>query len=150
MNVSLRIALCLCVALLSASCAHHAPTSAPASAKAATPPWNAAAATKSISGISGAWVVDLRGSPSDAPYTQPFVVASVDATARTITGKFYGSDISWSRINTAWGKLVVTFITSDGQGEYTHTATLEGDTLVGTSTAKHRNLLVPWTAKRAP
>lgn len=140
MNHFTRIAICLSLLLLCVACAHQAPA-------VVNTPWDATAATKSLA---GAWVVDLRGSPGDAPYTQPFVVASVDAAARSITGKFYGSDITWSRINTAWGKLVVTFITSDGQGEYTHTATLEGDTLVGTSTAKHRSLLVPWTAKRAP
>ena len=48
------------------------------------------------------------------------------------------------------GKLVITFITSDGQGEYVHTATLQGGILVGSSTAKHRNMLVPWTATREP
>ncbi|MBC7624462.1 MAG: hypothetical protein H7232_13865 [Aeromicrobium sp.] len=140
MHASIRISIGLLLIALCAACAHRAPTSVDTT-------WNAAAAMKSLS---GGWVVDLRGSPADSPYTQPFVVASVDTDGRTITGKFYGSDITWSRINTAWGKVVVTFITSDGLGEYTHAATLEGDTLVGTSTAKHRNLLVPWTAKRVP
>ena len=97
----------------------------------------------------GSWVVDLRGGPGDAPYTQPFVVSSVELAQRRIVGSFYGSDISWSRVNTAWGKRVVTFMSSDGQGEYTHTLSVEGDTLVGISTARHRNLLVPWTARRA-
>ena len=96
----------------------------------------------------GRWTVDLRADPGDAAYTQPFVVASVDAASRSIAGSFYNSTISWSRINTAWGKVVVTFVTSDGQGDYTHTATLEHDRLVGTSSAQHRNMLVPWTATR--
>ena len=65
----------------------------------------------------GRWTVDLRASPGDAAYTQPFVVASVDPAERSIAGSFYNSTISWSRINTAWGKVVVTFVTSDGQGE---------------------------------
>lgn len=98
--------------------------------------------------LEGRWIVDLRGAPGEAPSTKPFIVTGVDEANRRITGSFYDSEISWSRVNTAWGKLVVTFITSDGQGEYVHTATLQGDTLVGSSTARHRNLLVPWTAAR--
>ena len=98
----------------------------------------------------GRWKVDLRAAPGDAPYSQPFVVESVDEGKRSLRGSFYNSEISWSRTNTAWGKLVITFITSDGQGEYVHTATLQGGTLVGSSTAKHRNMLVPWTATREP
>jgi hypothetical protein len=98
--------------------------------------------------LAGRWTVDLRASPGNAAYTQPFVVESVDAANRSIAGSFYNSTISWSHINTAWGKVVVTFVTSDGQGDYVHTATLAGDRLVGTSSARHRNLLVPWTATR--
>lgn len=94
-------------------------------------------------------MVDLRAAPGEPAYTQPFVVTSVDDGARTIAGSFYDSEISWSRVNTAWGKVVVTFITSDGKGEYVHTATLQGDVLIGSSTARHRDLLVPWTAARA-
>jgi hypothetical protein len=138
----MKTAIALTLILFCSACAHHAP---PATPKPIPAPWNAEAAMKSIVGT---WVVDLRGSPADAPYTQPFVVTAIDETGRSISGRFYGSDISWSRLNTAWGKVVITFITSDGQGEYTHTAVLEGETLVGTSSAKHRNLLVPWTARR--
>jgi len=96
----------------------------------------------------GRWTVDLRVGPSEAAYTQPFVVESVDVAKRSIAGSFYNSAISWSRISTAWGKVVVTFVTSDGQGDYVHTATLENGKLAGTSTARHRNMLVPWTAER--
>ena len=96
----------------------------------------------------GTWTVDLRASPQSEPYTKPFIVESVDETNKTFTGSFYNSEITWARINTAWGKLVVTFITSDGAGEYVHTATLVDGAWVGSSTAQHRNLLVPWTAKR--
>ncbi|MCU0866255.1 MAG: hypothetical protein MUC36_20920 [Planctomycetes bacterium] len=96
----------------------------------------------------GRWTVDLRASPGEAAYTQPFVVESVNATKGSIAGSFYNSTISWSRLNSAWGKVVVTFVTSDGQGDYVHTATLENGRLVGTSSAQHRNLLVPWTATR--
>lgn len=112
----------------------------------AAPPTAPAAADPSQ--LLGRWTVDLRSAPGDAAYTQPFVVESVDAAKRSIAGSFYNSTISWSRINTAWGKVVVTFITSDGQGDYVHTATLENGKLAGTSTARHRNLLVPWTAAR--
>jgi hypothetical protein len=116
------------------------------------PPQTPAAKAPAVSAkvLEGKWVVDLRGAPGDAAYTQPFVVNAVDEAKRSISGNFYNSDISWSRINTAWGKVVVTFVTSDGQGDYVHTATLQGDTLVGTSTARHRNMLVPWTATRQP
>lgn len=118
-----------------------APASVPAVQTTAAKPANPAQ-------LAGRWTVDLRSSPSEALYTQPFVVESVDAAQRSIAGSFYNSTISWSRINTAWGKVVVTFVTSDGQGDYVHTATLEGDKLVGTSSARHRNMLVPWTAVR--
>lgn len=125
-----------------------ASASAHAQEKAAPAPALQAKPAISAKALEGKWVVDLRGAPGDAAYTQPFEVASVDEVKRSLTGAFYNSDITWSRINTAWGKVVVTFITSDGQGEYVHTATLQGDTLVGSSTARHRNLLVPWTATR--
>ena len=137
----MKTALTFALLFVCAACAHQVPPAKNASAS-----WNPDVA---MQGLVGSWVVDLRGGPGDAPYTQPFVVSSVDLAQRRISGSFYGSDITWSRVNTAWGKLVVTFITSDGQGEYTHTATIEGETLAGTSTAKHRNLLVPWTAQRA-
>ena len=141
-----------CLAACSASRPPAAPCPAAPSTPAPTPAPTPAATPTAISPatLQGAWVVDLRGAPGDEPYTQPFVVEAVDETARSLRGSFYNSEISWSRFNTAWGKLVITFITSDGQGEYVHTATLEGDTLVGSSTAQHRNLLVPWTATRAP
>lgn len=129
---------------LAACAASRSPT---APAPAAPSP---AATTAAPDPLVGAWVVDLRGAPGDEPYTQPFVVEAIDLAGRTLRGSFYNSEISWSRWNTAWGKLVITFITSDGQGEYVHTATLVGDTLVGSSTARHRDLLVPWTATRAP
>lgn len=137
-------------AMMLAACAAVSATSqaqAPAPASAAAP---AAKPAVSAKVLEGKWVVDLRGAPGDAAYTQPFAVTAVDEAKRSIAGSFYNSEISWSRINTAWGKVVVTFITSDGQGDYVHTATLEGDTLVGSSTARHRNLLVPWTASRQP
>ncbi len=137
----MKFALAYALLFFCAACTHLVPQ-----AKNASVSWSPDVA---MQGLVGSWVVDLRASPGDAPYSQPFVVSSVDLAQRRISGSFYGSDITWSRINTAWGKLVVTFITSDGQGEYTHTATIEGETLVGTSTAKHRNLLVPWTARRA-
>ncbi len=96
----------------------------------------------------GRWIVDLRATPDAAAYTQPFIITAVDVEKRSIAGSFYNSMISWSRINTAWNKVVVTFVTSDGQGDYVHTATLEDGKLNGTSTARHRNMLVPWTAAR--
>jgi hypothetical protein len=98
----------------------------------------------------GQWTVDLRATPSDAAYTQPFRVDSVDVEKRQFTGSFYNSEITWSRYNTVWGKLVITFMTSDGTGDYVHTATQVGTSWVGSSTAKHRNLLVPWTAAPTP
>ena len=98
--------------------------------------------------LAGKWSVDLRASPGDAAYAQPFIVEAVDTEKRSISGSFYNSMITWSRINTAWNKVVVTFVTSDGQGDYVHTATLEDGKLAGTSTARHRNMLVPWTAAR--
>jgi hypothetical protein len=103
---------------------------------------------ESIQSLVGTWTVDLRASPDGEPYTKPFIVERIDASTKSFTGSFYDSEISWSRINTAWGKVVLSFITSDGQGEYVHTCTLQGEQWVGSSTAKHRNMLVPWTAVR--
>lgn len=107
-----------------------------------------AAAAADARQLAGRWTVDLRGAPGDAAYTQPFIIEAVDPEQRSIAGSFYNSVISWSRINTAWNKVVVTFVTSDGQGDYVHTAMLENGKLSGTSTARHRNMLVPWTATR--
>lgn len=129
----------LCGAVLQ-GCA-SSPAALPVVASAVTPAADPAQ-------ITGRWTVDLRSAPGEAAYTQPFVVESVDVAKRSIAGNFYNSTISWSRINTAWGKVVVTFVTSDGQGDYVHTATLENGKLSGTSTARHRNMLVPWTAVR--
>ena len=122
--------------LLLAGCAALPPASVPVAAPA------------DARQLAGKWSVDLRASPDAAPYAQPFIVEAVDVEKRTISGSFYNSMITWSRINTAWNKVVVTFVTSDGQGDYVHTATLEDGKLAGTSTARHRNMLVPWTATR--
>ncbi|MDX2220663.1 MAG: hypothetical protein SF172_16715 [Burkholderiales bacterium] len=131
----------LCLAVLPSFASQPA---VPAASATPTATASAADATQ----LAGRWTVDLRSAPGEAAYTQPFVVESVDVAKRSIAGSFYNSTISWSRINTAWGKVVVTFVTSDGQGDYVHTATLENGKLVGTSTARHRNMLVPWTAVR--
>lgn len=127
------------IAFMLVSCAQTGPV---------TTTQSAAPSSKSVAEqLLGTWKVDLRAEPGGAPYFQNFVIESVDVATRSIKGSFYNSEISWSRTNTAWGKTVVTFMTSDGQGDYVHTATVQGTMMTGTSTAKHRNLLVPWTAQ---
>jgi len=127
--------------------AHAAPVEAPPSPPSPPSPPTAPATTPLAKQLTGTWKVDLRAEPGAAPYFQKFVIESVDASGKSFKGNFYNSDISWARINSSWGKTVVTFMTSDGQGEYVHTATIQGKTMTGSSSARHRNLLVPWTAE---
>ena len=96
--------------------------------------------------LEGAWVVDLSVK-ADEPYTQPMVL-TIDSE-RSITGEFYNSTITSGRAGRNKGRYCVSFSTSDGVGPYYHAACLNDGQMVGQSWAEHRQLLLPWTAKRA-
>lgn len=96
--------------------------------------------------VIGAWTVDLRTVPSDPPYTQPMNL-QVDAEGK-VTGDFYNSAISSGRYGHNMGRSCVAFVTSDGTGDYQHSACLIDGRMVGQSWAEHREFVLPWTATR--
>ena len=96
--------------------------------------------------LPGTWQVDLRPTPDAEPYYKSFIVTSVEG--RSFSGSFYDAPISQGRINTDWGKLRIAFETNDGSGPYHHSATLEGDRLVGLSNSIGRDFLAYWSAVR--
>jgi hypothetical protein len=96
----------------------------------------------------GTWRVDLRPDPAAAPAEAPFVVTA--APGDSLVGSFYGSPIRQARVNRAWGRLHVAFVTYDNTGVYHHTAVLVApDRLDGTSHALGRGFLAVWRAVRA-
>ncbi|WP_212612131.1 hypothetical protein [Sphingomonas lacunae] len=96
--------------------------------------------------VIGAWTVDLRVSETDAPYNQPMHL-QVDADGK-VTGDFYNSPISSGRYGHNMGRSCVAFVTSDGMGDYQHSACLVDGRMVGQSWAEHRGFVLPWTAVR--
>jgi hypothetical protein len=98
----------------------------------------------SVDVLLGTWTVDLRPTPDAAPYTEEFVVTSING--KSFTGTFYGSEISQARINTDWGKLRIAFTTADGSGPYHHSAVLADGTLEGLSNSTGRDFLAYWSA----
>lgn len=97
--------------------------------------------------VIGAWTVDLRTIASEPPYTQPMNLR-VDAEGK-VTGDFYNSTISSGRYGHNMGRSCVAFVTSDGMGDYQHSACLVDGRMVGQSWAEHRGFVLPWTAVRA-
>ena len=67
-----------------------------------------------------------------------------------VTGDFYNSEISAGRYGRNMGRSCVAFVTSDGRGDYQHSACLVDGRMVGQSWAEHRGFLLPWTASRLP
>ena len=96
--------------------------------------------------ISGEWVVDLRLSLEDAPYSQPMRLEISEN--KRVSGTFYGSAISKGRLGSAQGRTCISFQTSDNSGLYHHSACLVEDKLVGQSWSEGRDFLNPWTAER--
>lgn len=97
--------------------------------------------------LAGSWTVDLRPKLTDAPYTQPMVLAI--AADRSVTGSFYNSEILAGRAGSAQGRSCVAFRTTDGQGMYHSSACLTDGKMVGTTWAEGRNFVLPWTAERS-
>lgn len=95
--------------------------------------------------IEGNWTVDLSTDPA-SPYTQPMQL-DVDVSG-AVTGSFYNTPISSGRFGRNQGRLCVAFVTSDGMGDYQHSACLVDGRMVGMSWAEHRQFVLPWTATR--
>lgn len=96
--------------------------------------------------LSGSWTVDLRPTDDSPAYTQPMnLTISADGI---VTGDFYNSEISAGRFRKARGRQCVAFVTSDGNGDYQHSACLVDGLMVGQSWAEHRQFLLPWIASR--
>ncbi len=122
--------------LFAAAAALSQPASAPADPSPAPPAWAA---------LEGAWTVDLSVDPA-SPYTQPMAIGIDDNGV--VTGSFYNTPISSGRFGRNQGRLCVAFVTSDGMGDYQHSACLVDGRMVGQSWAEHRRFLLPWTASR--
>lgn len=129
MRIVLALAQCLALVLWASTAAAQTPAPAPASA----------------SVLLGTWKVDLRPTPSAAPYFQAFVVSKVHPD-NTFEGTFYGAPVSQARINVAWGAVRLAFVTSDSSGPYNHSAVLQGQTLEGLTNATGRDFLSYWSA----
>jgi hypothetical protein len=97
--------------------------------------------------IAGNWVVDLRLSDKDPPYSKPMVLTP--APDGSLSGEFYQSNIEAGRFNDRKGHQCVAFRTSDNSGPYQHSACLEGKIIKGISWSTGRNFLLQWTATRA-
>lgn len=95
----------------------------------------------------GTWSVDLRPTPDAEPYFQELVISKADA--RTFAGTFYGAPVTQARVNADWGTLRIAFVTSDGSGEYHHSAVLERGALLGMSNSTGRDFLARWRAEKA-
>ncbi len=96
----------------------------------------------------GTWKVDLRPKPGAPDYFQEFVVRGVEDS--TLTGTFYGTELSDGRLNTDWGAVHFAFTTRDASGLYAHSGVLRDGRLEGRSHALGRGFLSIWTATRAP
>ena len=96
--------------------------------------------------VAGAWSVDLRIADDGEPYNQPMNL--VIAADGTITGDFYSSTISSGRYGRNRGRSCVAFTTSDGMGDYQHSACLVDGRMMGQSWAEHRQFVLPWVADR--
>lgn len=94
----------------------------------------------------GTWRVDLRPTPDADPYYQTFTVRSV--AGDSITGTFYGAQITNGELNDDWGALRFAFVTSDGSGPYHHAGRLVEGKLEGTTHSLGRGFLSVWTAER--
>lgn len=106
----------------------------------------ASPAQERAAAVSGDWVVDLRLSLEDDPYTQPMTL-SVDELG-VVTGNFYNSEILAGKAGTAQGRTCVAFRTTDGVGFYHTSACLVDGKMIGQTWSEGRNFVLPWTAER--
>lgn len=96
--------------------------------------------------LAGAWSVDLRARPTDAPYSQPMALTLADDGS--VSGSFYNSTIEAGRWKTDRGRTCASFRTSDGVGPYHTTACVVGNGVRGQTWAEQRNFLFNWNATR--
>ncbi|WP_114520360.1 hypothetical protein [Altererythrobacter sp. ZODW24] len=104
------------------------------------------AQAEEASALDGEWTVDLRLSLDDEAYTQPLVLVVSDKGA--VSGAFYGSLIEVGRFGKAQGRQCIAFRTSDGSGNYQHSACLVENKMIGQSWSEGRGFVLPWTATR--
>jgi hypothetical protein len=106
----------------------------------------ASPAQERAAALSGEWVVDLRLSLDDEPYSQPMELA-VDEQG-DVTGNFYNSEILAGRTGAAQGRTCAAFRTTDGSGFYHTSACLIDGKMIGQTWSEGRNFVLPWTAER--
>jgi hypothetical protein len=109
----------------------------------------AAQAAVAASSLLGSWTVDLRPTPTAAPYLKKLVITAVQGTR--IEGHFYdGSPLQAGRINTTSSPtLVFAFFTDPGEGAYQSAGRMVGpNRLEGMTLSTTRGFLLPWTAVR--
>ncbi len=106
----------------------------------------ASPAQERAAALSGEWIVDLRLSLDDEPYSQPMNL-EIDEQG-IVTGNFYNSEILAGRAGTAQGRTCVAFRTTDGSGFYHTSACLNDGKMIGQTWAEGRNFVLPWTAER--
>ncbi len=106
----------------------------------------ASPAQERAAALSGEWIVDLRLSLDDEPYSQPMNLEI--AEQGVVTGNFYNSEILAGRAGTAQGRTCVAFRTTDGSGFYHTSACLNDGKMIGQTWSEGRNFVLPWTAER--
>lgn len=94
----------------------------------------------------GKWKVDLRQSPGAAEYFQEFEIISIDA--KTLTAKFYGTEVKNGKVNAEWGVVYLAFTSEDGSGIYSHFAVIRDGKIEGATHSLGRNFLQPWRAEK--
>ncbi|WAT18778.1 hypothetical protein OZN62_04195 [Aurantiacibacter sp. MUD11] len=103
-------------------------------------------AQDAASAMAGEWLVDLRLSLEDDEYTQVMVLDVAEDGG--VTGTFYQAEIEDGHAGTAQERTCVSFRTSDGSGNYHHSACLVDGKMIGQTWAEGREFVLPWTAER--
>jgi hypothetical protein len=101
-----------------------------------------------LSDLVGKWKVDLRQSPGSAEYFQELQIIAIDT--RTLTGKFYGTEVKNGKVNAEWGVVYLAFTSEDTSGIYSHFAVFKNGKIEGATHSVGRNFLQPWRAEKIP
>jgi hypothetical protein len=99
--------------------------------------------------LQGEWLIDLRPTPADGPYSQTMVPARDEQGEWG--GSFYGTPLANVTINTDWGEPRIAFTTQDQTTLYVHSARLSTqgrEVPEGRTHALGRGFLAMWTAER--
>lgn len=95
-----------------------------------------------LSTLLGNWTIDLRPSPTAAPYLKTFTLSGY--TNKSLSGVFYDTHFEGGKIHTDWGKIYFSFTTQDNSGTYFHSGYIENGTINGTTFSEGRGFLMPW------